>query len=77
MWTAMSDRQDHLNKCVFCAHGITDDQGCRCGVSEILDDPETPTMILWALKAECSDAQERFDRRAHPLNSLLVPTVVG
>ena len=66
MWTALSDRQDYVNKCVFCAHGIMMIRGAVAALSELLDDPETPTMILWALKAECSDAQGGFEEGAFP-----------
>lgn len=56
---------DHLNKCVFCSWGVTDDKGSRCGAKKVLEDPKTLMLVQRAIKEECGNAQERFERRMH------------
>jgi hypothetical protein len=55
----------HLNQCVFCGRGVTDDAGCRCGAIEALGDPRTPFRERQAIEKECGNARERFEARMH------------
>jgi len=55
----------HLNQCVFCGFGVTDDSGSRCGATGILGDTRTPERERQAIGKECGNARERFAARMH------------
>ena len=55
----------NLNRCVFCAYGLTDDLGSRCGARGALEDPMTIIRVLREIKEECGNAEERYERRMH------------